>query len=231
MGLVTTMKERAKAALPSGSHTRTLPSGIGRGLRMGVDLRGGHLGLYFGLYEMELNRHLRRLCYLGAQSFDVGGQMGYDALVLAKLSRSRVLTVECMPEWCDTIRHNVASNPELPGPISILAAHVDETNSDDGERVTLDKLADDYFVPDFIKIDIEGAEVAALLGGERLLSGRKPGLLIEVHSESLERECLKTLIAHGYQPQIVDQRRFMRDYRPTAHNRWIVAVGDPSALR
>lgn len=33
MGLVTTMKERAKAALPSGSHTRTLPSGIGRGLR------------------------------------------------------------------------------------------------------------------------------------------------------------------------------------------------------
>ena len=39
---------------------------------------------YSSVYELELNRWLRRLCRPGYTAYDVGGQLGYDALVLAK---------------------------------------------------------------------------------------------------------------------------------------------------
>jgi FkbM family methyltransferase len=59
---------------------------------------------------------------------------------------------------------------------------------------------------DFIKMDIEGAELSALRGAERLLTGRHaPTLLIEVsdtNSSAFQyraQECLDLLESHGYQ--------------------------------
>lgn len=56
---------------------RQLRVGLGRGVRMHIDFE--HLTrLYLGLYEIELNRHLRRMLRPGMTAFDVGGQHGYD---------------------------------------------------------------------------------------------------------------------------------------------------------
>lgn len=230
MNLPADLKQRAKALLPAGTRVRGLPLGIGRGLRMGVDLRRGHIGLCLGLYEVELNRHLRRLCVPGARCFDVGGSIGYDALVLAKLSRSDILTVESSPELCDRITENAQANPALAGSISVLSAYVDES-SDVAGHVTIDELADRYFVPDFIKVDIEGGEESALIGAENVLRERRPGLVIEVHSAELEDACLGLLRGHGYEPVVVNQRRILPDHRPTAHNRWLVADGAVDGVR
>lgn len=56
--------------------------------------------------------------------------------------------------------------------------------------VDIDTISLDEFVyeqghppPDFIKIDVEGAEGKALRGARRLLSNRHPGLLLEIHGE------------------------------------------------
>jgi len=62
---------------------RTVRFGLGRGLRIDADITQ-HKRLLVGLYELELNRWLRRLCRPGYTAYDVGGQLGYDALVLAK---------------------------------------------------------------------------------------------------------------------------------------------------
>lgn len=47
---------------------------------------------------------------------------------------------------------------------------------------------DDYFLsrecPDFIKIDIEGAEASALVGARRLLREAKPKLIVEFHNDT-----------------------------------------------
>jgi len=69
----------------------------------------------------------------------------------------------------------------------------------DAGLLSLDDLAADTFVPDFVKIDIEGGELDALRGA---------------------RAILRDL---GYRVDVVDQRRFLRDHRPMPHNRWIVA--------
>src|SRR4051812_28459222 len=53
--------DRTKAALlPRGSHLRRLPLGIGRGLVLEVDF-AHQTKQYLGLYEIEVNKWLRRL--------------------------------------------------------------------------------------------------------------------------------------------------------------------------
>jgi FkbM family methyltransferase len=49
--------------------------------------------------------------------------------------------------------------------------------------VTVDRLCDIYaIVPEFIKVDVEGAEYKVLVGSSKCLSERKTRLLVEVHS-------------------------------------------------
>lgn len=61
----------------------TVRLGIGRGLRIDADKHHTRL---LGLYELELDRSLRRLCRSGYAAFDVGGQ-------LSLRQRSRTVTI------------------------------------------------------------------------------------------------------------------------------------------
>ncbi len=64
------------------------------------------------------------------------------------------------------------------------------------ECVTLDSL--DLPNPKFIKIDAEGAEVAIVEGGRRLIGTAKPRLLIELHGVDLALRCAKILGSLGF---------------------------------
>jgi hypothetical protein len=220
---VTRTKEALKGAvLPRGKALRRLPTGIGRGLRLGIDFHGGQTGLYLGLYEIELNRHLRSIARPGYRSFDIGGQVGYDALVLAKLTGGAVVSVECEGELIDEIERNARANPGLD--VTAVEGFVADTGGDG--RVTIDALAERFFVPDLLKIDIEGGEADALRGAAHVLHDRKPAILLEVHDVSLEEACASLLRAAGYgEPTVVDRRRWLPDRRPLPHNRWLVLPG------
>ena len=213
-----------RAVLPTGPHRRTLPLGIARGLRMTVDF-STQTRMFLGLYEIELNRWLRDLCRPGFRSFDVGGQFGYDALVLAKLSGAPVISFECEPACCEAITANAAANPGLGHLVTVRQAFIDAESAEAEGRLALDDVAfgPGGFVPDFMKLDIEGAELAALTGARRILASRRPGLLVETHSRRLEEQCLELLRHHGYAPEIVNPRRWLPDFRPAEHNRWLAA--------
>jgi hypothetical protein len=57
------------------------------------------------------------------------------------------------------------------------------------------------------------------------LRERRPNLIIEVHSRELEDGCGRLLRGAGYSPKVVNPRRWLKDNRPGAHNRWLVAEG------
>lgn len=67
--------------------------------------------------------------------------------------------------------------------------------------------------PDFIKLDVEGAEGRAVRGARRLLAEHRPGLLLEIHGEPgrevwallQELDYTTTDIASGRVPQSADQ--------------------------
>ncbi len=219
--------QRAKnRVVPTGPRMRRLPLGIGRGLRLELDLQ--HWArLYLGLYEVELNRHLRALCRPGYRSFDVGGQNGYDAMVIARLTGAQVLSFECESELADAMRRSVVANPDLKDLVHVHDGYVTHRSYKTESLIALDDVAfgEDGFMPDFIKMDIEGAELEALKGAQHILCRRHPNMLIEVHSWDLEMECGKLLADVGYTPSVVNPRKWVPDNRPTEHNRWLIAKG------
>jgi hypothetical protein len=176
-----------------------------------------HTGLYLGLYEMELNRALRRLVRPGRPCLDVGGAYGYDALVLAKLCRADVVSFEADPELCEIIRVNAAANAELGTLISVECGFV----GDGPGEIALDDYVD--LAPGFVKIDIEGAEAAALRAGRELFTRVRPTAIVETHSALLEDECAWLLDKMGYRTTIVNPRRWLVELRPAEHNRWLLA--------
>jgi hypothetical protein len=177
--------------------------------------------LYLGIYEIELDRHLRRILQPGVKAFDVGSQHGYDSLAIAKYTGAPVAAFECDHDCVSRMRQSFALNPSIAPLIQPVTALVGVGS----EKVELDDWAygDGGFVPDFIKLDIEGGEVEALRSAERILIEQHPALIVEVHSLALEREAGEILLRHGYQPLVVSQRRVFSERRPTVHNRWLVA--------
>lgn len=121
------------------------------------------------------------------------------------------------------MQRNFVANPALASNLRAHHAMVATYTDQAAGTISLDDLAEQTFTPDVIKIDIEGAELDALQGASRLLAGRHPSFLIEVHGEEAEMGCIETLRANGYIPQVVHQRRWFADFRPSSHNRWLVA--------
>ena len=96
--------------------------------------------------------------------------------------------------------------------------------------VSIDDLAyrEGGFIPDLVKMDVEGSEVAALRGAQRLLAERKPHIIIETHSEDLDAGCRWLLEDHGYAVQTVEPRSWLPEVRTLGFNRWVVARGLPA---
>jgi Methyltransferase FkbM domain len=223
------LKRLTGPLLPRGAVARTIPVGPARGLRMEIDF-SYQARMYLGIFEIELARWYRRFCAPGAAAFDVGAREGYVALVLARRSAGgRVVAFEADPVEFERLRRNIALNPSLARPPDARLARV--TGRTGGKRdVTLDHaaFATDGVVPDLVKLDVEGWELKALQGAERLLAERRPHLVVETHSAELERGCRDLLRAHGYEPHVVEPRRWLAEVR-TGHNRWLVAEGPSGA--
>lgn len=222
MSIVNRMKS---VVVPHGYRPRRLVTGPGRGLRMNLDLTF-QTRLWLGLYETELNSTLRQLCRPGRKAFDIGGQFGYDALILAKLTGGPVVTVDCEDFSIEAMRANIALNPDLRDRVTPRKASIAAKSDPDKDLLSIDDLAEQTFAPELLKIDIEGGELDALNGATRVLELVRPDLLIEVHTAELEQQCMLLLHDLDYQLELIDQRRWFPDYRPTEHNRWLVARPD-----
>jgi FkbM family methyltransferase len=67
---------------------------------------------------------------------------------------------------------------------------------------TLDLQLASFAAPDLVKMDIEGAEVAALRGASKLLSEHRPTLICELHGTNAA--VVELLEAHGYDVRTVE---------------------------
>jgi hypothetical protein len=63
---------------------------------------------------------------------------------------------------------------------------------------TVDGACARFGKPDFIKMDIEGAEARALKGASHTLRNLRPAWLIELHGSECEREVKALLQEAGY---------------------------------
>lgn len=212
-----------KTFLPRGRRLRPVRSGLFRGIRLHLDLESEAL-IWLGIYERETYAHVARLAADSAACLDIGA--GKGELVCYWLRRfpgRPVVAVEPNPAEVELLRRNVAANVSPPAALEIFAGFA---GSGPSPARSLSDLCRRLPEPIFVKIDIEGAELHLLTHSLQLLRQRNLRLLVETHGAAVEQGCASTLAECGYRVTTIDRspwRKWVPEYRPLAHNRWLVA--------
>ena len=166
---------------------------------------------WLGTYEMDLQQAIRDWAKAGMVAFDLGANVGYTSLMLARQVgvKGMVFAFEPLPANQERLNANLALNPHLPVSLVPMAVadksgtrtfqvhssddmgklqgsvgrQTDYSNSIQVETIALDDFVSKQGqpLPDLVKIDIEGGETLALAGMERVLKKKRPLLLIELH--------------------------------------------------
>lgn len=202
--------------------TAVLPvlSGPNKGLRWIVG--AGTHGCWLGRYERQEIEW-----FLGHVSphdvvWDIGAHTGFFAMACARRSR-HVVACEAMPDNGRLLREHLRLN-HIEN-VTIVDAAVSSTHNGSAlfggssssyqnklgsgahsvATVTIDGLiAEGRPVPQIIKMDIEGAEQAALQGAVTTLSRVRPKILVAVHSEDLKEACRVILQTEGYRVEMLN---------------------------
>lgn len=204
-----------EALVPRGSTYR-FRLGPLRGAKACIDWQWD-LAVVLGRHEPELHDHYRRLVKRGMRCFDVGMYRGWDALLMTHLSEGSTVSFDGNPQCIEGASQFLAPSGR---DIRLLCKYL--TDGSDGGP-TLDAASIEIFVPQFVKIDVEGAELNVLNGAQQLLSRHRPSLILEVHSVSLERDCASLLDQNRYRVTVVRRRKSLfTEGRSLAHNRWLV---------
>lgn len=175
-----------------------------------------------GFNERELAPYLRKMIKPGMTAFDIGAERGFYAAVIGKMTGSRVVAVEADPKSLEILEKVKSLNDfdMIIEPCFVSKSATEENG------ITLDALALRHFMPDFIKMDIEGHEAAALYGASAILSNAETSFIIETHDRDIEESCMEQLLHYKYSVEKVHLSKLERSYRTNARG-WLVAT--PSA--
>jgi FkbM family methyltransferase len=216
------LQHRHPALLPIGQRLigrflggdRPIAGGPGEGLRFNA--AGGIASYVVGTAELVVQEELARRLKPGDVVYDVGASIGFLTVICARLvgPTGRVIAFEPSAEAGRRLRHNVAINgfenvtvvkaaagAEVgTGWLANAEAMVWGSVQDAPERAgdpevvvtTIDAAATDLPAPTLVKMDIEGAEGAALRGMTAVLRDHRPVVLCEIHDTFAEvREVLE----------------------------------------
>ena len=221
--------------------------GLALGLRFGARaLPPGHAHtrqLLRGELEVPVQEALRRTLPPGGVLWDVGANVGFFALLGARLGgpSGRVVAWEPVAAVAADARE-AALRSGLAAQIEVRAEAVGATAGEEellvagdaswshlasrgnaagtrSERVAVttldDALAGGAAPPDVVKLDVEGSEGDVLRGARRLLAEVGPALVIELHDTAAE--VCDLLDAAGYAVERLDAALAPRDAPAHAH--------------
>lgn len=173
--------------------------------------------------QQALVKHLRP----GMRFYDLGANIGFFSLLAAKLigPSGSVVSFEADPEIAARLRENASRNGFSWITVEQKAAWSESTvvsfsrtdpawspdrgqghvsavaNVEDSiqvEAVSLNDYCSRNAAPQFIKCDVEGAEVEVFRGARQLLAKHRPGILCELHSNEIRRTLLQEFALQGY---------------------------------
>jgi FkbM family methyltransferase len=197
------------AITPTGVVLETRESGI----RLHVDSVDERLVpieiMNFGSYETDETRMVLRLVEEASVVFDIGANIGWYSLNLAKRYGSAVSVhaFEPIPATYEELNQNIALNgaqavvqphnfgfSDVSGRVTFFyypqgsgnASIADLSGRGEVQEIVCDvQTIDDYVreagvVPDLVKCDVEGAEFLVFKGGSRMISEERPIVFAEM---------------------------------------------------
>jgi len=180
-------------------------------------------GYWIGHYEFPIQNALKRFLRRGDTFFDIGANAGFFTLIASRLvgETGKCIAFDPSPDNATSILTQIKLN-SLTGCSAVMEAIADFEGQADfffasagspighlgpsvnGEQrievkvSTLDSAVRRFGEPNFVKMDIEGAEGRALRGASRVVNEIRPTWLIELHGAECEREVRTILGAASY---------------------------------
>ncbi len=171
-------------------------------------------GCWIGWYEQAKAKAFSEAVTSESVVYDIGANVGYYTLIAARLARQgRVISFEPLPSNVTMIRRHLELNrignatvfevavSDHPGEglfqtsLSNSMGRLGKSGDLTVRLVTIDDLIGMKLAPApaIIKMDIEGAEYAALKGGFKTLESCRPIIFLATHGPSVHRACCKLL--------------------------------------
>jgi precorrin-6B methylase 2 len=216
-----------KEALVKGGHRpHAIRIGLYKDIVLELDLRHA-MQQYLGLHERETFPFLRNAARRCTWMIDVGAGNGEMSIFFARNRHCRV--VHAFEPDTEALGH-FHRNLRLNGLTDESRLVIHDCFAGTGgppQQLALDSLDIDVSQPGLLKIDVDGAETDVLDSAKGLLKTGTPDVLVEVHSEQLEADCIGRLRGFGYAVNVIDNawwRVLVPENRPIPHNRWIGAT-------
>jgi FkbM family methyltransferase len=177
-------------------------------------------GCWLGSYEPEWQEVFAKEIRPGATVYDVGANVGFHTLLIADIvgPNGRIFSFEPFPENINYLeRHvkiNKLNNVEIVG--KAVLDRVGDVSFQVGKTLATGKISADgvlqvpgtdldSFVysdgkpaPEYIKIDVEGAEGEVLEGADKIIKETQPTIFLETHGKEIHRRCIEILQRHRY---------------------------------
>lgn len=177
----------------------------------------------YSYWEPTVQLCIREYCRPGDVAFDIGANAGALSMLMSRLvgPKGTVCSFEASPRIIDKTVHNLVTAGCFNATVYHRAvfhtsnemvtlypgSHLNDSiynnlGAEGGISFQVETLAIDDFVdatglvPNFIKMDIEGAEFDALMGMTRLLAAQKPVLVLEQSPSDMR--CHTMLTGLGY---------------------------------
>jgi FkbM family methyltransferase len=191
-------------------------------------------GCWLGTYERHLQRLFCERIRPGATVFDAGANVGFFTLLASKLAgeSGRVYAFEPLPRNLDRLERHIRLNQLTNVHVGALAiaatsgeAHFRIAQyasmgglAEEGDLRVITASLDDLIAsggvarPDFIKMDIEGAESEALRGAEKLLATAPLTIALSTHGWQQHESCWTTLAGAGFDLELLRDGASDGDY-------------------
>ncbi len=180
-------------------------------------------GCWIGWYEPNLQKAIGHLIKPGMTVWDLGANAGFYTLAFARMVGPAGSVIAFEPSAKNV--HHLLTHMRINRCVNVVTyqaaitaaggftsfaihegseamSHV--SNSPRGyvvAAVSIDEVLAEHpaWWPDVLKIDVEGAEVGAVVGGRMLwASPRPPTVILSLHGQAEARGCLEILGRYGY---------------------------------
>lgn len=179
-------------------------------------------GYWLGSYELEDQKIFIENLKKSDIVFDIGANAGFYSLLAAELvgQNGKVFAFEPLDENFNYLKKHIEINnyknifpfkaavSDKSGfaffkkEESTAMSHLGADNSGDFKVETIS--IDDWVesgklpIPNFLKIDVEGAEALVLKGAQSMLKKYRPAIFLSLHGEIARKECFAILNDCGY---------------------------------